>query len=195
MTYTQTDIHTSKLLWGCAVHAQVVQRFIAALPSPADRRAKLSAPVSDGREDKRKAPRQRFCLTYICYMNTYSTICVIIMGTRIHWPIDKCLHGRPTCACRSNHWNIVDGAGCLHESENFPWIIQNHCVYYPFPPSTDWLQLTGLVHDLGKLLALWGEPQWAVVGDTFPVGCKFSDQCVFPEFFEGNPDFNDPRFK
>lgn len=34
-----------------------------------------------------------------------------------------------------------------------------------------WLILTGLIHDLGKILCLFGEPQWAVVGDTFPVGC------------------------
>ena len=29
----------------------------------------------------------------------------------------------------------------------------------------------------------YGEPQWAVVGDTFPVGCAYSDKIVFPEFF------------
>ena len=38
----------------------------------------------------------------------------------------------------------------------------------------DWFVLTGLVHDLGKVLCLFGEPQWAVVGDTFPVGCRWS---------------------
>src|SRR5688500_7474683 len=47
-----------------------------------------------------------------------------------------------------------------------------------------WFILTGLVHDLGKILCLFGEPQWAVVGDTFPVGCRYSDKVVFPEFFE-----------
>jgi inositol oxygenase len=51
-----------------------------------------------------------------------------------------------------------------------------------------WFQLAGLIHDLGKVLWLWGEPQWAVVGDTFPVGCAFSDKIVFPEFFAENPD-------
>jgi inositol oxygenase len=55
-----------------------------------------------------------------------------------------------------------------------------------------WFILTGLIHDLGKVLCLWGEPQWGVVGDTFPVGCKFSDKIVFPEFFEANPDNSDP---
>src|SRR5215471_4389651 len=29
----------------------------------------------------------------------------------------------------------------------------------------DWFVLTGLIHDLGKILCLFGEPQWAVVGD------------------------------
>ena len=51
-----------------------------------------------------------------------------------------------------------------------------------------WFQLTGLIHDLGKILCLWGEPQWAVVGDTFPVGCAWSDKIVFHEFFRDNPD-------
>ena len=51
-----------------------------------------------------------------------------------------------------------------------------------------WMILTGLMHDLGKVLCLWGEPQWAVVGDTFPVGCRFSEKNVFPEFFANNPD-------
>jgi inositol oxygenase len=57
-----------------------------------------------------------------------------------------------------------------------------------------WMILTGFVHDLGKILCLWGEPQWAVVGDTFPTGCAYSDKIVFPRFFEANPDFRDPRF-
>jgi inositol oxygenase len=52
----------------------------------------------------------------------------------------------------------------------------------------DWFVLTGLIHDLGKVLCLFGEPQWAVVGDTFPVGCEFSDRIVYHEFFAQNPD-------
>lgn len=57
----------------------------------------------------------------------------------------------------------------------------------------DWFVLTGFMHDLGKVLCLFGEPQWAVVGDTFPVGCKHSDKVVYPEFFALNPDSKDPR--
>lgn len=59
----------------------------------------------------------------------------------------------------------------------------------------DWMVLTGLVHDLGKVLCLFGEPQWAVVGDTFPVGCAFSNKIVYPEFFKDNPDNNNDLYK
>ena len=51
-----------------------------------------------------------------------------------------------------------------------------------------WFVLAGFIHDLGKVLCLYGEPQWAVVGDTFPVGCRYSDKIVFSQFFADNPD-------
>jgi inositol oxygenase len=57
-----------------------------------------------------------------------------------------------------------------------------------------WFVLTGLVHDLGKVLCLFGEPQWAVVGDTFPVGCRFSERIVYHEFFSENADAHDPQY-
>lgn len=59
----------------------------------------------------------------------------------------------------------------------------------------DWMVLVGLMHDMGKVLCLFGEPQWAVVGDTFPVGCAYSDKIVYPEFFQHNPDFTNPKFQ
>ncbi len=58
-----------------------------------------------------------------------------------------------------------------------------------------WMILTGLIHDLGKILCLFGEPQWAVVGDTFPVGCRHSQLIVFPEFFNDNPDHSEPAYQ
>ena len=100
------------------------------------------------------------------------------------------------------------------------------------PPPSDWFQLVGLLHDLGKVLVLFGEPQvrwgvkgrvgglrdplfgdnrggggghtgdvchppqWAVVGDTFPVGCKVQKSVVFHDStFHDNPDTRDPRYK
>jgi inositol oxygenase len=58
-----------------------------------------------------------------------------------------------------------------------------------------WMVMTGFLHDLGKVLCLYGEPQWAVVGDTFPVGCAWSGRIVFPEFFDANPDSRVPQYQ
>ncbi|KFZ02873.1 hypothetical protein V502_11422 [Pseudogymnoascus sp. VKM F-4520 (FW-2644)] len=54
-----------------------------------------------------------------------------------------------------------------------------------------WMQLTGLIHDLGKLLFFYGaEGQWDVVGDTFPVGCAFDKRIIYPDTFKNNPDYD-----
>jgi inositol oxygenase len=58
-----------------------------------------------------------------------------------------------------------------------------------------WMQLTGLIHDLGKLLFFYGaEGQWDVVGDTFPVGCAFDERIIYPGSFAANPDINEPIY-
>ena len=57
-----------------------------------------------------------------------------------------------------------------------------------------WFILTGLIHDLGKILCLFGEPQWAVVGDTFPVGCAYSANIVYHDFFRENSDWGHPIY-
>lgn len=62
-------------------------------------------------------------------------------------------------------------------------------------PDQDWFHLTGLIHDLGKVMALWGEEQWAVVGDTFLVGCAFGESIVYRQnSFDENPDLKNPRY-
>jgi len=62
-------------------------------------------------------------------------------------------------------------------------------------PDNDWFQLTGLIHDIGKIMTIWGEPQYSTVGDTFVTGCEFADECVFgQESFKDNPDFNNPDY-
>jgi inositol oxygenase len=58
-----------------------------------------------------------------------------------------------------------------------------------------WFVLTGLIHDLGKILCLFGEPQWAVVGDTFPVGCAWAESIVFHELLADNPDSQTPEYQ
>ncbi|KIJ54347.1 hypothetical protein M422DRAFT_25267 [Sphaerobolus stellatus SS14] len=59
----------------------------------------------------------------------------------------------------------------------------------------EWMQVVGLVHDLGKLLFFFGsDGQWDVVGDTFVLGCKFADEIVCRDSFSGNPDSYDPVY-
>ncbi|KAJ9662619.1 hypothetical protein H2198_001291 [Neophaeococcomyces mojaviensis] len=59
-----------------------------------------------------------------------------------------------------------------------------------------WMQLTGLIHDLGKLLFFFdAEGQWDVVGDTFVVGCAFDDRIIYGnKSFKENLDYNDPIY-
>lgn len=41
---------------------------------------------------------------------------------------------------------------------------------------------------------VWGEKQWAVTGDTYPVGCLPDESIVYGvRSFEGNPD--NPLYK
>ncbi len=66
----------------------------------------------------------------------------------------------------------------------------------------DWMQLVALIHDMGKVMYLWGadedgtsqNEQWGLVGDVFVVGCKLPDTCVYPEFNSLNPDMGDGRY-
>lgn len=58
-------------------------------------------------------------------------------------------------------------------------------------PDDDWMHLTGFLHDYGKILMnskLYDLPSWSVVGDIFPVGCKFSDKIIYSDYFKENPD-------
>ncbi|KAL7870981.1 hypothetical protein SRHO_G00084780 [Serrasalmus rhombeus] len=76
----------------------------------------------------------------------------------------------------------VDFPNSFHAFQTAEGIRREH-------PDKDWFQLVGLIHDIGKIMALWGEPQWAVVGDTYPVGCRFQNAIVFRETtFVDNPD-------
>jgi len=63
-------------------------------------------------------------------------------------------------------------------------------------PDDDWFHVAAFIHDLGKILlvddeklGLSGDPQWAVVGDTYPVGCRFDESNVFYKYFKQCPDW------
>ncbi|KAJ7982671.1 Inositol oxygenase [Quillaja saponaria] len=65
-------------------------------------------------------------------------------------------------------------------------------------PNEDWLHLTALIHDLGKVLlhpSFGALPQWSVVGDTFPLGCAFDESIVHHKYFKDNPDSKNPAYQ
>ncbi len=107
----------------------------------------------------------------------------------------------PLRKCRMSVWEAMDSLNQLVDESDpdtdLPQI--EHALQTAEALRRDghprWLTLTGLIHDLGKVLCLFGEPQWAVVGDTFPVGCAYSDTIVYSELFAANPDTQIPAYQ
>lgn len=66
----------------------------------------------------------------------------------------------------------------------------------------DWMQLMGLLHDAGKIMYMRGcdedgtsrIQQWAMVGDTFVVGCGLPKSLVYSEFNDLNPDMKNSMY-
>lgn len=81
-----------------------------------------------------------------------------------------------------------DVPNIVHAFQTAERIRQDH-------PDHDWFHLTGLIHDMGKVMAFYDEPQWAVVGDTFPLGVAFAPSIVYRhDSFELNPDLTNSRY-
>ena len=59
-----------------------------------------------------------------------------------------------------------------------------------------WFQFVGLLHALGKVMYIKGcdndgtstTHQWGILGETFILGCKLPDSCIYPHMNWGNPD-------
>ena len=70
----------------------------------------------------------------------------------------------------------------------------------------EWLQLTGLLHDMGKIMYLWGAeedgqigradfPQWSLGGDTWVVGVPIPETAVMPQFNALSTDKDIPEYQ
>ena len=57
-----------------------------------------------------------------------------------------------------------------------------------YPENKD-LQIVGLIHDVGKILFSFGEPTWAVVGDTYVLGCEHPKTIVYYDTLKGSPEY------
>lgn len=66
----------------------------------------------------------------------------------------------------------------------------------------DWMILTCLIHDFGKIIYLWGSDedgtsereQWGMVGDTFLMGCRLPNSLILPEYNLLNSDQNNQLY-
>ncbi|XP_072934778.1 inositol oxygenase-like [Epargyreus clarus] len=82
----------------------------------------------------------------------------------------------------------IDLPNIVHAFQTAERIREDH-------PDDDWFHLIGLIHDLGKVMAFYEEPQWCVVGDTFPVGCKWGKSIVYgDDSFKDNPDTYNTKY-
>jgi len=136
--------------------------------------------------------RERVRKTYL-EMHTNQTV-EFVKGRLAHWTkFDKFKANIMTALDKLN--DLVDESdpdvnipNIVHAFQTAERIRKEH-------PDKPWFHLTGLIHDLGKVMAFYGEPQWAVVGDTFPVGCKHQNSIVYRDTsFVSNPDTYDSRY-
>ena len=55
-------------------------------------------------------------------------------------------------------------------------------------PNDKEFQIIGLIHDIGKQIFSFGEPSWAVVGDTYVLGCDFPKSIVYYDTLKESED-------
>lgn len=158
----------------------------------ADFATKPIAAFRDYSIDENDPIKERVRKTYL-EMHTNQTV-QFVQDRIAHWTkFDKFKSGILDALEKLN--NLVDESdpdvdipNIVHAFQTAERIRQDH-------PDLEWFHLTGLIHDLGKVMAFYNEPQWAVVGDTFPVGCEFAPSIVYRETsFEANPDLKDSRY-
>ena len=75
----------------------------------------------------------------------------------------------------------TDGDNVIHAYQTAERIRKDY-------PNMEWFQVLGLIHDVGKILFTADEPDFCVVGDTFPLGCQYRKECVYSDFFIDNPE-------
>ncbi|XP_071849494.1 inositol oxygenase-like isoform X2 [Apostichopus japonicus] len=80
----------------------------------------------------------------------------------------------------------------MHTNQTFDFVEKKHAKYRQFNKAE--MTIMEALEFMNTLIDE-SDPDWCVVGDTFPVGCAFDPSIVYsPESFSDNPDINDPRY-
>lgn len=160
---------------------------------PADASASFLNSVSDTDNFRNYASAQRDCVKELYRENhTKQTLDFVLAKKAEYSPLNKLEMGI---------WDALEKMNSFVDDSDpdlaLPQII--HALQTAEAIRQDghprWFILAGLIHDLGKVLYLFDEPQWAVVGDTFPVGCAYSDKIVYSELFADNPDSQNSKYQ
>ena len=156
-----------------------------------------SKAVADFRDYTAVSPRQAVVLDHYQQMRQKQTVeFVRRMQTKYSFSSPRC-----TMTIAEAFHALTEYVDCSDPDLSLPNIIHSYQTAEAIRKAgkPDWMQLVGLIHDMGKIMYLWGTPedgqqgtadgrQWALGGDTFVVGCALPDCCVFPEFNKLNPD-------
>ncbi|XP_011498258.1 PREDICTED: inositol oxygenase [Ceratosolen solmsi marchali] len=153
---------------------------------------KLKSEFRDYSKDSNDPIKERIRLTYL-NMHTNQTVDFVRSKMKSWLQFNKCKMNIKEALIKLNE--LVDESDPDSSLPNIVHAFQTAEKIRIDHPNEDWFHLTGLIHDLGKVMALYGEPQWAVVGDTFPVGCDWANSIVYRDTsFINNPDGEDPRY-
>ncbi|KAJ9589623.1 hypothetical protein L9F63_017208, partial [Diploptera punctata] len=145
---------------------EVMDPSLLLRPEPAFA-AKPVGMFRDYTEDPEDPIKERVRQTYL-KMHTYQTV-DFVRGKMDYWlRFDKFRSPVMDALVKLN--DLVDESDPDVDIPNLVHAFQTAERIRADHPEEDWFHLTGLIHDLGKIMAFYGEPQWAVVGDTFVVG-------------------------
>lgn len=145
------------------------------------------------------------------YSNTTKSVMKNYKLGRIYQTLEFSLNMRKkygTFNIQMNFWEIFDRLNSFVDISDpdisFPNIIHafQSAEKARIHNKPEWFILTCLIHDLGKIIHIKGNNkdgtgkkiQWAIVGDTFPVGCELSDKLIYPEFNSLNLEKNKKKY-
>jgi len=108
---------------------------------------------------------------------------------------------------KASFWELFDKLSTFVDLSDPDTNLSNHQHLYQTAEAIrndglpEWMQIVGLIHDLGKLIYVMGndqdgtsmKKQWGIVGDTFILGCQIPEEIVYPEFNKLNQHYNQTK--
>jgi inositol oxygenase len=187
-----------------AVPVEVDPNVASPLPPPDAIEGVLTGdkPVEAFRVYGTDAPREQKVTRHMTLMRTHQTYAFVQQMEEKFLRFDK---AEMTIWEAFEHLSaFVDASDPDSENPNLEHMLQTaEAIRAAGHP--EWFQLVGLLHDMGKLMFLWGDRetgqeagadghQWALGGDTWVMGCRIPNTVVLPHLNVLNPDMANPAY-